>query len=1032
VVQVNANHIFETYKGWSLQISTTALASGSTWPYVTVPQFEAQAQHVIRQSGATTVGFAPLVTTTERQEWESYVQQNRGEWIQEGFDFVNHTGFPLGLPFIFRAGGEFKPERAGDPLVDNYWAPLWQSAPVVETSMRANFDIFNFTSMPRVFERMVEADQPVLSEPINTYPLSGRPESFMATPIRDKAGPGGKLVAILIARLPWVDYFKNVVPEGIKGITVVVRNACTEDNSYRVDGPEVEFIDFVDSHETQYDNLEVSMEFEIFANVEQCKHTIHVYPTQEFEEYYQTKKPVVYTCAAVCIFLLTAIVFITYDCFVQRRQDTVMTSARRSSSIVSSLFPAGVRDRLMDNSLSQRNSNAQRQEEKPIAGMQHPGANLSSKALRGQFLKKKNNNRPLNFDDAPIADLFPNSTVLFADVAGFTAWSSVREPSQVFILLEGIYNAFDTIARRRKIFKVETIGDCYVAATGLPVPRKHHALAMARFAQECLVQMNQVAQDLEVRLGPDTAELSMRFGLHSGPVTAGVLRGEKSRFQLFGDTVNTAARMETTGTKNKIHLSEDTAALIVAAGKESWITARDKLVDVKGKGKMQTYWFVAGPTSIPSDGRLHTSSSMANLDCSETIEDTSSSLPPRPKAPKPKDPKLDRLIDWNVDLLGRLLKKVAAMRGELSLLRRRRTSNSAHSLTEGKEERTILDEVKEVITLPRIAAQYKKDPTFVTLSPEVQNQLQEFVSVIAHMYYQNHFHSFEHASHVTQSVSKLLSRVVSNNHMPVSTDYKELHDYTYGITSDPLTQFAVAFSALIHDVEHPGVPNAQLVDEKTDLATMYSGKSVAEQNSFDVAWSLLMEPCYSDLRAAIYATQQEHERFRQLVVNAVMATDIMDKELGALRRKRWEKAFNAQGNEDAGRIADRKATIVIEHLIQASDVAHTMQHWHVYIRWNERFFHECYHAYLEGRAEKDPIAGWYEGELGFFDFYILPLAKKLKDCKVFGVASDEYLNYALSNRKEWEAKGKDLVQRYFTSYKEASKPGSQQEFVEIR
>jgi hypothetical protein len=158
----------------------------------------------------------------------------------------------------------------------------------------------------------------------------------------------------------------------------------------------------------------------------------------------------------------------------------------------------------------------------------------------------------------------------------------------------------------------------------------------------------------------------------------------------------------------------------------------------------------------------------------------------------------------------------------------------------------------------------------------------------------------------------------------------------------------------------------------------------------------------------------------------------MEKELGALRKARWEKAFNAQGNEDAGRIADRKATIVIEHLIQASDVAHTMQHWHVYIKWNERFFHECYHAYLEGRAEKDPVAGWYEGELGFFDFYILPLAKKLKDCKVFGVASDEYLNNALSNRKEWEAKGKDLVQRYFTSYKEASKPGSQQDFVEIR
>jgi hypothetical protein len=74
-------------------------------------------------------------------------------------------------------------------------------------------------------------------------------------------------------------------------------------------------------------------------------------------------------------------------------------------------------------------------------------------------------------------------------------------------------------------------------------------------------------------------------------------------------------------------------------------------------------------------------------------------------------------------------------------------------------------------------------------------------------------------------------------------------------------------------------------------------------------------------------------------------------------------------------------------------------------KWNEKFFAECYLAYLQGRSEADPSVGWYKGEIGLYDFYIIPLAKKLKDCGVFGVSSDEYLNYAIRNRQEWEERG---------------------------
>jgi hypothetical protein len=288
-------------------------------------------------------------------------------------------------------------------------------------------------------------------------------------------------------------------------------------------------------------------------------------------------------------------------------------------------------------------------------------------------------------------------------------------------------------------------------------------------------------------------------------------------------------------------------------------------------------------------------------------------------------------------------------------------------------------------------------------------------------YHENPFHSFEHASHVTMSVTKLLSRIVApsdllddfEGHDNEADDIKNastLHDHTYGITSDPLTQFAVVLSALVHDVDHTGVPNATLVKENSKISALYKGKSVAEQNSVDLSWDLLMDESYGDLRAAIYGTATELKRFRQLVVNTVLATDICDKELKALRNARWDKAFKVSATEENARdVVNRKATIVIEHIIQASDVAHTMQHWHIYRKWNERLFHELYLAYQTGRSETDPSEFWYKGEMGFFDFYIIPLAKKLKECGVFGVSSDEYLNYALKNRKEWEARGLEVV-----------------------
>jgi hypothetical protein len=240
-----------------------------------------------------------------------------------------------------------------------------------------------------------------------------------------------------------------------------------------------------------------------------------------------------------------------------------------------------------------------------------------------------------------------------------------------------------------------------------------------------------------------------------------------------------------------------------------------------------------------------------------------------------------------------------------------------------------------------------------------------------------------------------------------------LKDYTNDITDCPLTQFAVVYAAMIHDVDHAGVSNDQLIKEGARIARMYNNKSVAENHSFNLAFGYLMQPEFEDLVDCICGTenkQSELERFSQVLQNAVLATDVFDKELKAERDARWANVFGKEeAQEDAEVLNHLRAHIVLEQMIQASDVIHTMQHWHIYQKWNERLFVEMYQAFKQGRLGRNPADFWYQGEIGFFDYYVIPLAKKLGDCGVFGVSSDEFLKYAQANRQEWENKGKGIV-----------------------
>ncbi len=178
-----------------------------------------------------------------------------------------------------------------------------------------------------------------------------------------------------------------------------------------------------------------------------------------------------------------------------------------------------------------------------------------------------------------IANGHQTVSVMFADLCGFTALSRKTTPADLVTMLNGIFTSFDTIVEKHGVEKIKTIGDCYMLVGGLPTHREDHAQVVADVALEMVQALNHLNQ-------VNGTELAMRIGIHTGPVVAGVIGKIKFTYDLWGDTVNVASRMESSGAPGKVHLSEQTQS---ALGKDFILEERG-MVECKGLGQVKTFF----------------------------------------------------------------------------------------------------------------------------------------------------------------------------------------------------------------------------------------------------------------------------------------------------------------------------------------------------------------------------------------------------------------------------------------------------------
>jgi class 3 adenylate cyclase len=612
------------------------------WPNATMPyqDFKYQAMGQLEITHGIAISFNPIITSDNRPAFEAHATESA--WMLGAEELVTRScEDETGATCRIVADGIFRqapnPDGEGSVYIDDpgysptsrfpsIMVPVWQIYPTKINWRAVMFNLHSEINRQRALDDMLQYQVPAITALLHLVQHDEiNPSSILFYPVFDQL-EGYEIdwfrtvVGSISIVFSWDNILKEVLPSYIEGVVVVLETSVSNEMpgqqwTYDVSGNGVSLLGEGDLHDPTFDKFEIQVKTSTVqkgynddevSGVEEdlITYNMRFYPSMRFRKRYMSLTPFKMTLIVVCIFVLTSAIFLCYDYLLNHRQNAIMSFAAKAGRIVDNLFPTNVRDRLLRDVDNLHSLNVEDNVDEEHGATRHddrPEKRQTIQKLLSVMVGKKHytsgdgrtlsesSEATLNQNTTPIADLFEDTSIMFADIVGFTKWSSEHSPQDVFHLLEQLFFEFDKIAAKMNVFKLDRIGDCYIAVTGLPEEREDHCVVLCQFANECRSKMYDVIEFLKFELH-GVEKLNMRFGIHSGPVIAGVLRGQKTRFELFGDTMNTASRMESLSLPGHIQISEEAAKLLRSARREHWIKPRNTLIHAKGKGKIQTYW----------------------------------------------------------------------------------------------------------------------------------------------------------------------------------------------------------------------------------------------------------------------------------------------------------------------------------------------------------------------------------------------------------------------------------------------------------